>query len=124
MSFDEMRGISFLIVNEGDDVSNPRTWPNIEVKAELSMPPLEQKSRTPSVEARLVETKQNLHGNLERLFLLYFHSFYSVSTFLILFLHLFFSYCFSIFPYTDLLSLEFGYFWPEGPACLEWVHNF
>ena len=56
-----------------------------------------QKSRTPSIEARGVETKQKLSGSLEKLFLLYLHFIYSVSIFLIPFVHLFLFCCFSTF---------------------------
>ena len=66
-----------------------------------------EKSRTPSVEARVVETKQKLSGSLEKLFLLYLHLFYSVSIVLIFFLHLFFCY-FSTLFYTDFQEAGIG----------------
>jgi hypothetical protein len=70
---------------------------------------------SPSVEARVEETKKKLSESLKKLFLLYIHLFYSIfyssysfspSLFLLLFFLLSFT--------RTYLLLVFGLFWPRG----------
>ena len=80
-----------------------------------------KRSRTPSVETRVVQTKEKLSGSLEKLFLLYLHLLYSVfisylftpSLLLLLFFTLFYT---NLFSFGVRLFLTTGY--PEGTVIL------
>jgi hypothetical protein len=71
-----------------------------------------KESRTPSVEARVVETKHKLSRSWEKFFLLCLDFLYSVSISFIFFHHLFF---YVLLPrFTDIYSFRVRLFWPEG----------
>jgi hypothetical protein len=73
-----------------------------------------KKSRTPSVEARVVETKTKAFWKSEE------YSFYSIYIYFTLFLlfilllQLFFFCCFYFYFTPTYFPLEFGFFWPGG----------
>ena len=76
--------------------------------------PMGKKSRTPSVEARVVGTRQQFRKSKERLFfLLDLHFLYPVSIFLLLFLH-FFLFCWFLVYFTRIyFLLVFGFFFGQ-----------
>jgi hypothetical protein len=75
-----------------------------------------KKSRTPSVEPRVEETKQKFPEVWRILFLLYLHFVYSVSISHSLSPALLLSLFFTFILYRTYLPLVFGFFWPEGPV--------
>jgi hypothetical protein len=74
-----------------------------------------KESRTPSVEARVVETKQNFSGSLENVLFTLFTHFCSISIVHFFFLlQLFSFYCFLLLFYTDLFSFGVRLFLGRG----------